>query len=96
VAPPRQRRDLPVPNICGSRPTAGGAPTIEPLDEGELDNFALLGALQRVGYTGMIGVQGYSMGGDSYSKLQRSLAAFRAMTDRLAAHPGWAALRPAE
>jgi sugar phosphate isomerase/epimerase len=82
-------------NICGSRrPPSGGVPTIEPLDEGELDNFALLGLLRRLGYRGMIGVQGYSVGGDTYAKLQRSLAAYRDMTRRLGEHPEWAKLRP--
>ena len=81
-------------NVCGSRRTADqAAPTIEPLDEGELDNFALLGTLQRLGYDGMVGVQGYGMGGDSYSKLRRSLAAFHDMTKRLTTHPEWAVLR---
>jgi sugar phosphate isomerase/epimerase len=81
-------------NICGARrPAVGGVPTIEPLDEGELDNFALLGLLRRLSYRGMIGVQGYSIGGDTYAKLQRSLAAYRDMIRRLEAHPDWAELR---
>jgi hypothetical protein len=70
-------------------------PTIESLADGELDNFALLGSLQRVGYRGMVGVQGYGMGGDCYGNLQRSLTAYRDLTRRLAAHPEWAVLRPA-
>lgn len=81
-------------NVCGSRRVAGGLPTIEPLDDGDLDVFALLGALERAGYRGMVGLQGYGMGGDSYAKLERSLAAYRSATARLAAHPDWAALRP--
>lgn len=85
-------------NLCGSRlvPGEGTMPaTIEPLDEGELDNFAVLGLLRDVGYQGPIGVQGYSVGGDAYAKLRRSLAALRDMDRRLEAHPGWARLRPA-
>jgi len=81
-------------NICGSRRSPVGPPTIEPLDDGELDNFALLGALERVGYRGPVGLQGYSVGGDCYGKLQRSLAAYRDMTRRLETHPEWAVLRP--
>lgn len=81
-------------NLCGSRPTAGGVPTIETLDAGEIDNFTLLGTLQRLGYGGMVGVQGYGMGGDAYNNLRRSLAAFRDMTERLAAHPEWAVRQP--
>lgn len=84
-------------NLCGSRSTGkkdGGLPaTIEPLDEGELDNFALVGLLRQNGYTGMIGFQGFSVGGDVYGKLKRSLAAFRDMERRLEKHPEWAQLR---
>lgn len=86
-------------NICGSRrlpPNSGAMPaTIEPLDDGELDNFVLLATLQRVGYQGMIGFQGYSIGGDVYAKLRRSLAAYRSMYERLIHHPHWAHI-PAE
>ena len=86
-------------NLCGSRRLGtGGAgtglpATIEPLDEGELDNFAVLGAPRAVGYAGPIGVQGYSVGGDAYAKLRRSLAALHDMQRRLDAHPDWAHLR---
>ena len=84
-------------NLCGSsRLTNGGRmpATIEPLDEGELDNFAVLGALRATGFSGMVGIQGYSVGGDVYAKLRRSLAAFRDIERRLNEHPRWAALRP--
>ncbi|MDQ1316444.1 MAG: Xylose isomerase [Candidatus Poribacteria bacterium] len=77
-------------NMCGTR--RGGAIagcTIEPLDCGEMDNFALLGLLNRYGYTGRIGFQGYSVGGDVYAYLKRSLALFRDMEDRLERHPNW-------
>ncbi len=83
-------------NLCGSRrnPAGNSMPaTIEPLDEGELDNFALLGLLRQVGYQGMIGFQGFAIGGDAYPYLKRSLAAFREMESRLDAHPNWAKLR---
>ncbi len=84
-------------NLCGSRrfDNGSGLPaTIELLDEGELDNFAVLGALSDQGYNGPVGIQGYSAGGDAYTKLQRSLAAFRDMERRLREHPEWARLRP--
>jgi hypothetical protein len=83
-------------NLCGSRRSASGVAgkaTIEPLDEGELDNFALLGHLRRIGYEGFIGFQGYSIGGDVYAKLRRSLGALREMEQRLDRHPHWANLR---
>ncbi|QPV61852.1 sugar phosphate isomerase/epimerase [Halosimplex litoreum] len=80
-------------NLCGSRwPPGAGAPTIEPLDAGELDNFAVLGALAAVGYDGPVGIQGYGDGGDAYAKLARSREALAAMRERLVAHPEWADL----
>ena len=85
-------------NIAGCRLSPlgwGGAATIEPLDEGEMDNFVLLGALERRGYAGHIGVLGWeSMGGDVYGNLRRSEQTFRSMERRLAAHPGWAVMTP--
>ena len=84
-------------NLCGSRRVQGpwhGLPaTIEPLDDGELDNFAVLGMLRHVGFAGRIGIQGYATGGDVYHKLRRSLAALRDMERRLDAHPEWTRLR---
>ncbi len=83
-------------NLCGSRKSPNGVAgkaTIEPLDEGELDNFALIGHLQRIGYQGWIGFQGYSIAGDVYAKLKRSLTAFRDIESRLARHPHWAKMR---
>lgn len=80
-------------NLCGSRP---GGPildrTIEPLDSGEMDNFALLGLLRRQDFAGRIGFQGYGIGGDAYANLRRSMAAYRDMRDRLKHHPEWAEL----
>jgi len=58
-----------------------------------MDNFVLLGALERRGFTGRVGVLGWqSMGGDVYGNLRRSAVAFRSMEQRLAAHPEWALL----
>ncbi len=77
-------------NMCGTRKGGNVAGfTIEPLDCGEMDNFALLGLLNRYGYNGRIGFQGYSVGGDVYAYLRRSLALFRDMEDRLERHPNW-------
>jgi sugar phosphate isomerase/epimerase len=79
-------------NLCGSRRVkdqSGERCTLEPLDDGELDNFAVLGAIDSIGHPGMIGFQGYSVSGDVYSKLQRSLAAYRDMRRRLKEHPHW-------
>lgn len=81
-------------NLCGSRKSpngVGGKATIEPLDTGEIDHFALLGHLRSIGYTGRIGIQGYSLGGDVFAHLRRSLAAIRDIESRLDLHPRWAA-----
>ncbi|MBV6823266.1 sugar phosphate isomerase/epimerase [Pseudomonas sp. PD9R] len=67
----------------------GGVATMEPVDRGEMDNFALIAALNRVGYTGSIGVLGWDYGGDIYLKLQRCLATLREVDQRLARHPSW-------
>ncbi|PTQ66740.1 sugar phosphate isomerase/epimerase [Pseudomonas sp. GV071] len=81
-------------NIAGCRLSPlgwGGAATIEPLDEGEMDNFVLLGALKRRGYTGKVGFLGWeSMGGDVHGNLNRSINAFRSMERRLTRNPHWA------
>lgn len=83
-------------NMAGCRMSPlgwGGAATIEPLDEGEMDNFVLLGSLQRRGFKGRIAFLGWeSMGGDVYGNLRRSLTAFRSMEERLARKPSWAVM----
>lgn len=98
-----QRLDAVMPwlrqvNLAGTRLSPlgwGGVATIEPLDEGEMDNFVLLGALERRRYPGRYGVMGWeSMGGDVYGNLQRSQAAFRSMEKRVAAHPDWSVMTP--
>lgn len=80
-------------NLCGARTVSGGGNAdILPLDDGELDNFALLGTLREVGYRGALGIQGHSVAGDAYANLRRSLAALRDIETRLDAHPEWAIL----
>lgn len=66
---------------------------VVPLDAGELDNFAVLAALDRVGYTGPVGIQGFGQWGDPYVNLSRSLRALREMRERARSHPDWGALR---
>jgi len=87
-------------NLCGTRRYPGksdGVPaSIEPLDSGEMDNFAVLGMLRKMQFGGPIGFQGYSIGGDAYANLQRSLHAYRQMTARLEAHPDWGNLTLAD
>jgi sugar phosphate isomerase/epimerase len=60
----------------------GGVATMEPLDRGELDNVAVLAALDRVGYRGSLGILGWDYCGDVYTKLQRCLTTLRGMDQR--------------
>jgi sugar phosphate isomerase/epimerase len=80
-------------NLSGSRRSPlgfGQVATIEPLDTGEMDNFAVIALLHRLGYTGMLGYLGWDEGGDPYHKLERSLRAMKDMRGRAEGHPGWA------
>jgi sugar phosphate isomerase/epimerase len=84
--------NLAAANFCGSRRVpndTGTAATIELIDDGEQDNFYLLGLLARYGFDGPIGLQGFSIGGDVYSKLRRSIAAYRDIQARIERHPEW-------
>jgi sugar phosphate isomerase/epimerase len=83
-------------NTNGSRRAAGSyfPATIEPIGDGEFDNFAFLGQLRRIGYSGFLGVQSYGVGGDAFEHFRRSRAGVRAIESRLDAHPQWPALRP--
>jgi sugar phosphate isomerase/epimerase len=61
----------------------GGVATMEPPDRGELDNYTIVAALDRIGYAGSIGLLGWDYGGDVYLKLRRSLIAMRGIDERL-------------
>ncbi|WP_197714426.1 hypothetical protein [Altererythrobacter sp. B11] len=54
-----------------------------------MDNFALVAALDRLGYAGSIGVLGWDYGGDVYLKLESSLRAMHNISLRLERHRGW-------
>lgn len=80
-------------NLSGSRRSPlgfGQVATIEPLDTGEMDNFAVIALLHRLGYAGMLGYLGWDEGGDPYCKLERSLRALKSMRERAEQHPRWA------
>jgi hypothetical protein len=47
--------------------------SVQLIHEGALDNFLVLAALKHVGYSGKIGLQGYSIGGDACGKLKESI-----------------------
>ena len=97
-------------NLCGCTMSAAGRKeaasaldkpvgflpaSVQLIHEGALDNFLILAALKRVGYSGKIGLQGYSIGGDAYGKLKESVEAFRSMVRRLDEHPEWGMFNPA-
>lgn len=79
-------------NLSGTRLSPLGffnTATIEPLDSGELDNFAIAALLARLGYRGYIGYNGWHEGGDPYVKLVRSLDALKDIQRRIDQHPNW-------
>jgi sugar phosphate isomerase/epimerase len=80
--------------LSGSRRGSGPHPTIEPLDTGELDNFAIVSRLAGLAYRGPIGVQGYSVGGDPAIAVERSVTALRGMLARSTEDWARRALRP--
>jgi sugar phosphate isomerase/epimerase len=67
----------------------GGVAVMEPVDRGELDNFHVLVELDRIGYSGSIGLLGWDYCGDVYAKLDRSLRTIRAMDARSQKHGQW-------
>ncbi len=80
-------------NLSGSRRSPLGffnTATIEPLDSGELDNFAIAAWVARQGYRGYLGYNGWHEGGDPYVKLVRSLHAMKDIQRRISEHPHWA------
>lgn len=89
---PDLARSTSLVNLCGSRRTADGKYTLEPLDSGMLDNAALLGLLRGAGFAGPVGIQGYSVAGDAYEHLRRSLAALQSIERRITEHPEWSEL----
>jgi sugar phosphate isomerase/epimerase len=58
---------------------------IQPLDRGTFDMYGFLKTLKELGYTGPIGLQGYGVKGDPYENLKRSMEAWRALSERIAA-----------
>ncbi len=58
---------------------------IQPLDKGTFDMYGFLKTLKELGYTGPIGLQGYGVKGDPSENLKRSMEAWRALCDRIAA-----------
>jgi len=61
------------------------AGSIETLDRGTFDVYRFLKLLERNGFKGPIGLQGYGIGGDVRENLRRSMEAWRGFSQRLAA-----------
>ena len=57
--------------------------TIETLDRGSFDNYKFLKTLKELGYTGPIGLQGWGIKGDVYENLQRSMKAWRQLSQQI-------------
>ena len=53
---------------------------IQPLDQGDFDNRALLATLREIGYQGPVGVMCYGIPGDAREYLQRSMKTWKAWT----------------
>ena len=51
---------------------------IQPLDQGDFDNRALLATLREIGYRGPVGVMCYGIPGDAREYLQRSMKTWKA------------------
>ena len=63
---------------------AGTGNWVQPLDSGSFDVYALLQALQDLGYKGPVGLQCYGIPGDARDHLTRSMAAWRKFVERMA------------
>jgi sugar phosphate isomerase/epimerase len=66
---------------------AGWDKLIQPLDSGAFDIAGFLKRLKDLGYKGPIGLMCYGLGGDARDHLARSMAAWRKLSERLAAGP---------
>ena len=65
--------------ICGAKV---GAQTwthglIQPLDQGDFDNRALMDTLREIGYRGPVGIMCYGIPGDAREHLQRSIRTWK-------------------
>jgi hypothetical protein len=66
--------------ICGAQVGANTWTNglIQPLDQGDFDNRALLATLREIGYPGPVGVMCYGIPGEPREHLTRSLNAWKA------------------
>lgn len=73
-------------NVNGTSFMRGQTPTLDPLGDGDLDGFRLLGAIRAAGYDGPIGIQGVGLAGDPFVRVSRSVRAYDDICARLDAH----------
>jgi sugar phosphate isomerase/epimerase len=67
----------------GDTPQMGWERLIQPLDRGTFDTLSLLRLLRELGYRGPIGLQCYNVPGDQKENLQRSMAAWKELVQKL-------------
>ncbi len=67
----------------GDTKTMGWDKLIQTLDKGSFDNYKLLKYLKDMGYTGPVGLQGYSIKGDPKENLVSSMKAWRRINEKL-------------
>lgn len=65
----------------GSRTWTNGL--IQPLDQGDFDNAALLRCLKEAGYRGDVGLMAYGVPGDTGEHLARSMKAWKTIREKL-------------
>ena len=72
--------------ICGAQIGANTWTNglIQPLDQGDFDNRAVLATLREIGYRGPVGVMCYGIPGDAREYLQRSLKTWKTWTGETA------------
>lgn len=68
-------------------PKAGWDKLIQPLGKGAFDVAGLLAKLKAIGYAGPVGLMCYGLGGDAREHLSQSMAAWRKLSEQLAAPP---------
>jgi len=70
--------------VNGADTKGGWDRLIQPLDRGAFDVGTVLAGLNRIGYTGPVGLQCYAVKGDKRENLTRSMAAWRKLKARVA------------
>ncbi len=65
--------------ICGAKigASAWSNGLIQPLDQGDFDNRAVLATLKEIGYAGPVGIMCYGIPGDTREHLQRSMKTWK-------------------